>query len=207
MFTPPLVVPPAPALPPVPPTPPVPGTPAVSPVVTEVPVVPATLVVVVPPPQESITAASATVTPILTTTFAIIRPRTRWLISLPRNHANAIALKSRNAKPEIVTMSCVNGGEDGALSRGSLGGMAPAGKLKTCTVIIDCTLPLMGRKAELGENVHVTPAGAPQKRLNCPAKPPVLATVTAKLALPPRGIIAAVGVTEDVICPTVICMS
>jgi|HubBroStandDraft_6_1064221.scaffolds.fasta_scaffold2885968_2 hypothetical protein len=65
----------------------------------------------------------------------------------------------------------------------------------------------MGRKAELGENAHVTPAGALQKRLNCPAKPSVLATVTAKLALPPRGIIAAVGVTEGVICPTVICMS
>jgi len=187
--------------------PPVPGTPAVSPVVTEVPVVPVTLVVVFAPPQESITAASATVTPILATMFAIIRPRTTWVLSLPRNHAKAIALKGKNAKPKIVTMSRADGNPNGALCHGPLGGMAPAGKLKTCTVIIDCTLPLMGRKAELGENVHVTPAGAPQKRLNCPAKPPVLATVTAKLAFPPRGIIAAVGVTEDVICPTVICMS
>ena len=138
MLTPPLVVPPAPALPPVPPTPPVPGTPAVSPVLTEVPLVPAvTLVVVVAPPQESITAASATVTPILATMLAIIRPCIRWHLSLVRNHGNAIALKSKNAKPKIVTISCVNGGEDGALSRGSLDGMAPAGRLKTCTVNID----------------------------------------------------------------------
>jgi hypothetical protein len=102
------------------------------------PFVPAvTLVVVVAPPQESITAAIATVSPILTTMRVISRARTRWLLSFPRNQANAIALKSNNAHPKIVTMSSVNGGEDGALSRGSLDGMAPAGKLKTCAVIID----------------------------------------------------------------------
>jgi len=207
MLMPPLVVPPAPALPPVPPTPPVPGTPAVPPVPTVVPLVPAVLLVVVAPPQERITVASATANPILTTMRVITRARTRWLLSFPRNHANAIALKNRNARLKIGRTFCVNGNPDGALSRGPLGGMAPAGKLKTCTVIMDATLPLMGRKAELGENLHVTPAGALQKRLNCPAKPPVLATVTAKLALAPRGIIAAVGVTEAVISPTVICMS
>jgi hypothetical protein len=85
--------------------------------------------------------------------------------------------------------------------------MAPTGKLKTCTVIIDETLPLIGKNDVGGENLHATPGGALQARLNCPAKPPVLDTVTAKLVLAPRGIIAAVGVTEAVISPTVICIS
>jgi hypothetical protein len=68
-------------------------------------------------------------------------------------------------------------------------------------------LPFTGSTVDLGLNVHVTPAGALQVRPSCPPKPPVLATVTWKLALAPTEMVIAVVVTDPVSRPTLSCIS
>src|SRR5579883_220864 len=89
---------------------------------------------------------------------------------------------------------------------GFSGALPAAGRLATWTLSAAVALPLIGRKPGFGVKVQVTPAGAEQLRKNCPAKFPVLTTVTAKFADPPNGIAVTEGAIDPPAAPTVTCI-
>src|SRR5690348_10721540 len=158
MVTPPLVVPPAPALPPVPPTPAVPAVPDVPPAPTAPVPVPTNLVLVVEPPQESIDVAKAMIRQMP----AAVRAGTNRLFLFQGKNTNA---EAKDTTAKIGRAVCGIGSAPGKTFRGSLGATLE-GRLRICTVSVDVALPLIGRKADSGKNVQVTPAGALHARLN-----------------------------------------
>ncbi len=106
-------------------------------------------------------------------------------------------------RPAGNPMGLSGAGPIGKLSRGLRSIIPAAGTLATCAVSVELMLPLIGTKKELGVNLHVTAVGALHASWNCPLTPFVPIMVTVKLAVPPTGIVTAVGDTWPVTVPTV----
>ena len=79
--------------------------------------------------------------------------------------------------------------------------MPAAGTFVTCAVSVELMLPLTGKKKELGVNLHATAVGALHASWNWPVAPLVPIMVTAKLAVPPTGIVTAPATLGRPPCP------
>src|SRR5260370_25885333 len=126
------------------------------------------------PPQETMTIASANVSPTPTNMLAAVGAGTGRPPSRPRAQANVSALNSRSKRPEIGGTLCVGVSLDGKASRGFLATLPAAGVFRTCILSVKLVLPLTGRKSLLGLNPHVTPPGPRQAITTSPSKPPAL---------------------------------
>lgn len=141
------------------------------------------------PPQEVITAARART--------IVIAAIARAITQNPRLMCRA------NAAPRAVSGKSPRARTIGKVSRGPDGVIPVAGAFVICAVSVELTLPLTGKKKELGANLHVTAAGALQASWNCPVRPLVPVMVTVKVAVPPTEIVAAAGDTWPATTPTV----